>query len=94
MVSIPLEERMRTVRFKVDDQPHIVVNAAVCAKCSVRACVYVCPANLFVPLDDGGILFNYEECFECGTCYIACNQEGAIQWSYPRGGYGVTFREA
>jgi ferredoxin like protein len=94
MVSIPLEERMRTVRFKVDDQPHIVVNAAVCNTCSVRACVYVCPANLFVPLDDGGILFNYEECFECGTCYIACNQEGAIQWSYPRGGYGVTFREA
>lgn len=94
MVSIPLEERMRTVRFKVDDRPHIVVNAAVCNHCSVRACVYVCPANLFVPLDDGGILFNYEECFECGTCYIACNQEGAIQWSYPRGGYGVTFREA
>ncbi len=89
-----LEERMRTVRFRVDDRPHILVNAGICKDCSVRACVYVCPANLFVPLDDGGILFNYEECFECGTCYIACDKEGAIQWSYPRGGYGVTFREA
>lgn len=93
MVTI-FEERMRSVRFKVDSEAHIKVNAAVCKDCSVRACVYVCPANLFVPLDDGGILFNYEECFECGTCYIACNQEGAISWSYPRGGYGVTFREA
>ena len=36
----------------------------------------------------GGILFNYEQCFECGTCYIACNQEGAIRWFYPDGGYG------
>ena len=89
-----LEERMRTVRFRVDDRPHILVNAGICKDCSVRACVYVCPANLFVPLDDGGILFNYEACFECGTCYIACDKEGAIQWSYPRGGYGVTFREA
>jgi ferredoxin like protein len=89
-----LEERMRTVRFQVDDRPHIVVDAGICKDCSVQVCVYVCPASLFVPLDDGGILFNYEECFECGTCYIACNREGAIQWSYPRGGYGVTFRES
>lgn len=88
------EEKMTTPRFKVDVIPHIVVDASVCNDCSVRACVYVCPANLFVPLDDGGILFNYEECFECGTCYIACNREGAISWSYPRGGYGVTYREA
>jgi ferredoxin like protein len=89
-----LEEKMRTVRFNVDDRPHIVVHTAVCQDCAVRACVYVCPANLFVPLNDGGILFNYEECFECGTCYVACNQEGAIEWSYPRGGFGVTFRES
>jgi ferredoxin like protein len=94
MVTATFEERMRTVRFRVDDRPHIQVNAAVCKDCTVRACVYVCPANLFVPLDDGGILFNYEECFECGTCYIACNKEGAITWTYPRGGYGVTFRES
>lgn len=94
MVTTTFEEKMYTPRFRVDEIPHIVVNAAVCNDCSVRACVYVCPANLFVPLDDGGILFNYEECFECGTCYIACNKEGAIRWTYPRGGYGVTFRES
>lgn len=88
------EEKMRTPRFRVDETAHITVNADICRNCSVRSCVYVCPANLFVPLDDGGILFNYEQCFECGTCYIACNQEGAIQWNYPKGGYGVTFRES
>jgi len=54
----------------------------------------VCPADLFVPLDDGSVLFNYEQCFECGSCYFVCTEEGAIEWNYPRGGYGVTFRES
>jgi electron transfer flavoprotein beta subunit len=48
--------------------------------------VVACPANLFVPTSDGGILFNYEQCFECGTCYLVCNVEGAITWTYPEGG--------
>jgi ferredoxin like protein len=94
MVMTTHDEKMSTARFRIDDKPHIVVDAGICRDCAVRSCVYACPANLFVPLDDGGILFNYEQCFECGTCYIACNREGAIQWSYPRGGFGVTFRES
>jgi ferredoxin like protein len=51
-----------------------------------------CPAGLFVPTADGGILFNYEQCFECGTCYLACDTAGAITWTYPDGGHGVVFR--
>lgn len=94
MVMTTHDEKMHTVRFQVHDKPHIVVNAEKCEDCAVRPCVYVCPANLFVPLDDGGILFNYEQCLECGTCYVACPEEGAIQWSYPSGGFGVTFRES
>jgi len=94
MTETTHEEKMRTVRFKVADDPHIVVDSSICRECSLQSCVYVCPANLFVPVADGSILFNYEQCFECGACYVACNREGAITWSYPGGGYGVTFREA
>ena len=95
MVNTTLEEKMRTARYKVDSEAHITVNTDICKDdCSIHSCVYVCPAYLFVPLDDGGILFNYEQCFECGACYVACNKEGAISWSYPKGGFGVTFREA
>jgi ferredoxin like protein len=87
-----LEEKLATVRFRVHHEPHIRVHTEVCEDCSVRACVYVCPAGLFTPLSDGGMLFNYEACFECGTCYVACDKEGAIEWDYPQGGFGVTFR--
>ena len=66
--------------------------ATSCRGCSTQACVVACPANLFVPTTDGGILFNYEQCFECGTCYLVCNSEGAITWTYPEGGHGVVFR--
>src|SRR5215213_7080073 len=88
------EDRMATVTFDVDERAHIVVDGAVCADCSTRDCVVACPANLFVPTSDGGIVFNYEQCFECGTCYLVCNREGAISWSYPEGGHGVVFRRS
>ena len=91
--EVSFSDRMETTEFKVSDKPHIVVDGKVCADCSTRDCVVACPADLFVPTSDGGILFNYEQCFECGTCYMVCNEEGAISWSYPEGGYGVVFHE-
>jgi ferredoxin like protein len=90
--EISFTDRMETTEFKVSDTPHIVVDGKVCTDCSTRECIVACPADLFVPTSDGGILFNYEQCFECGTCYLVCNREGAITWSYPEGGYGVIFR--
>ncbi len=84
-------ETMETAEFRVSPDAHIVVDGAICADCTTRECVVACPANLFVPTADGGVVFNYEQCFECGTCYMVCTQEGAIAWSYPAGGYGVVF---
>ena len=72
---------MATVEFRVAARAHIVVDGDVCRSCTTKACVTACPANLFVPTSDGGVLFNYEQCFECGTCYMVCNKEGALTWS-------------
>ena len=88
------EDRMATVHFSVSPDPHIVVDGDKCRGCSTQQCVVACPANLFVPTAAGGIVFNYEQCFECGTCYMVCNVEGAISWSYPEGGYGVAFKRS
>lgn len=92
--EVSFQDRMATARFDVSPNAHIVVDGRKCADCSVRGCIVACPANLFVPTADGGIVFNYEQCFECGTCYLVCNVEGAIQWSYPEGGHGVVFHHS
>ena len=89
--QIGFEERMATIEFRVSLRPHIVLDADSCRGCSTRACVTACPANLFVVTSDGGVVFNYEQCFECGTCYLLCDVEGALTWSYPDGGHGVVF---
>jgi ferredoxin like protein len=91
---VGFEERMGTVEFRVAPHAHIVVDGDTCRDCSTRECVIACPADLFVPTADGSILFNYEQCFECGTCYMVCNREGAITWHYPEGGHGVVFRSS
>ncbi len=92
--GVSFEDRMATVEFRVHERAHITVDGDACQGCTTKGCVAACPANLFVPTSDGGILFNYEQCFECGTCYLACNTEGAITWTYPDGGYGVVFRRS
>jgi len=92
--EVGFDDRMATVEFRVSPKAHIVVDGDACHGCTTRECVTACPANLFVPTAGGGVLFNYEECFECGTCYMVCNTEGAISWSYPEGGHGVVFHRA
>ena len=89
--EISFQERMAKSEFRVHEKAHIVVDSSVCDGCSTKACIVACPANLFVPTSSGGIVFNYEQCFECGTCYLVCNEEGAISWSYPEGGHGIVF---
>ncbi len=89
--GVSFEDRMATVDFRVGLRPHITVESEICRSCTTRACVTACPAGLFSPTAEGGILFNYEECFECGTCYMVCDHEGAITWTYPDGGQGVVF---
>jgi ferredoxin like protein len=88
------EDRMATIDFRVAPTAHIAVDTDVCRSCTTKACVSACPAGLFVPTSDGGVLFNYEQCFECGTCYLVCNAEGALTWTYPEGGAGVAYRRA
>ncbi|MEI7593331.1 MAG: 4Fe-4S dicluster domain-containing protein [Actinomycetes bacterium] len=92
--DVSFEDRMGLVEFRVGTRAHITVDGDSCRGCTTKACVTACPANLFVPTSDGGIVFNYEQCFECGTCYMVCNTEGAIHWTYPDGGNGVVFHRS
>ena len=78
--------------FKLDKEPHIVINDAVCDEsCPTRACLYVCPADLYELDDEKRMTVNWEGCLECGTCMICCEPK-ALKWTYPRSQFGVQYR--
>lgn len=78
--------------FKLDQQPHIEIDIAICRTvCTVRACLQVCPADLYALNDEGDMTVNWEGCLECGACLICCDEK-ALSWHYPRGGFGVQYR--
>ncbi len=86
---------MATVDFRVaPDAPTSPSTATPAAAAPPRSAWSPARPTSSCPTADGGILFNYEQCFECGTCYLVCNTEGAITWTYPEGGHGVVFRRS
>lgn len=86
------EELLGLNKFAVDEEePHIVLDKAICANCKEKPCLVVCPAVLYT-LKDGEVNFDYAGCLECGTCRIVCNNKGITKWTYPRGTMGVSFR--
>ncbi len=90
----PVTERLGRNRFELDEEEsHIhvdqdVVRATGCA----RAIVDCCPAHVYTQEPDGTLSVEYAACLECGTC-LAVAAPGALTWHYPRGGFGVSFRE-
>ena len=50
--------------------------------CTQRACLQVCPADLYELSDQGDMTVNWEGCLECGTCLICCDAQ-ALRWHLP-----------
>jgi ferredoxin like protein len=90
----PVAERLAGNRFILDEEePHIIVNQKVCAATgSGDRIIAACPAQVYAKSNDGTITAEYAACLECGTCFEVAD-EGALEWHYPRGGFGVQFRE-
>jgi ferredoxin like protein len=86
-------ERLAANSFQVDeDESHIVVDQEVCRRTRTGAMlIAVCPAGVYSE-QDGSIVVDHAACLECGTC-LAVAAPGALTWHYPRGGFGVSFRE-
>jgi len=88
-----IEDRLYLVKFKPDKVSHLkIIDREVCRKCEFKPCLFFCPAEVY-SWDDETTQVNiaYEGCFECGACRIGCPYAN-IDWRYPRGGFGVTFR--
>ena len=91
-MTATIEDKLFTLKFKPDEHSHLeVISQETCrTKCGNRACTTFCPAQVY-KWEEDRLMVSHENCLECGCCRIACPQRN-IQWRYPRGGFGVTFR--
>jgi ferredoxin like protein len=92
--ELTLESKLGLDVFKIDSEhAHIVIDHDVCREtCTLRPCLYVCPADLYSYVQERDEIFvDYEGCLECGTCVIVCQDE-ALEWHYPRAGFGIQYR--
>jgi len=85
-----IDDKLALDLYHVDKDAHIKVDQEICNKCPHRACLHICPVENY-KLEEGKVVFSWEGCLECGTCRIVCDQ-GAIEWDYPKGGYGISYR--
>lgn len=78
--------------FKNDEEPHISIRQEICKGCVQKYCLYICPGGLYSINEETGELLNeYTGCLECSSCRVSCPY-GALEWNYPRGGFGVQYR--
>lgn len=88
-----IEEKLFLDRYVVDeDNPHLKIrDQELCQKCEKKQCLYACPAGVYT-WDGKQITVAYADCLECGTCRVICREKNNIDWKYPRGGYGVSYK--
>jgi ferredoxin like protein len=90
--DLTVDEKLAQVTFDIDQNAHITVEKELCKACTSKPCLIICAAENYKWDEEGdALIFNYEGCLECGACRIVCPRD-AVDWSYPRGGYGVRYR--
>lgn len=94
LLALSVPERLAKNRFELDEEAsHIEVNQElVKATGCAQAIVKCCAAQVYTEEPDGSLSVEYAACLECGTC-LAVAAPGALTWHYPRGGFGVQYRE-
>jgi ferredoxin like protein len=87
-------ERLARNRYVPDEETsHSEVDQAAVRKAGIgKLLVRVCPAHVYSRAPDGSIVVQHAACLECGAC-LAVAPLGSLRWHYPRGGFGVMYRE-
>ena len=90
----PIAERLAGNRFLLDEEEsHITINQDL-ARTSGTATrlVAICPAGVYSLSPDDTLQVEYAACLECGSC-LAVASPGSMTWVYPRGGFGIQYRD-
>lgn len=88
-----IDKKLYTLKYSPDTISHLKPDNEKCKLCENRCCTYICPAQVYEWSEEKQeLIVNYENCLECGACRIACSKK-AIDWQYPKGTKGVTFKQ-
>jgi ferredoxin like protein len=91
--AMKVEDKLYYNRYVVDTgRPHIRVKPHTTPSAALMALTNVCPAHCYDVNDRGQVEITPDGCLECGTCRVVCTATGEIEWTYPRGGFGVLFK--
>jgi Ferredoxin-like protein len=88
--------KIALTEFRPDDtwQHVVITDQDKCRACREKNCLFICPAGVFQwdHIPGHPVSVHYKQCVECGACRLACPAE-AVDFAYPRGGYGVVFHQ-
>ena len=92
-IKIDVKNKAGVTTWKNDghDRAHITIKPEICNQCPHQLCIAGCPTECF-KIYDGAMTFQFEDCTECGTCAIMCDQD-SVEWHYPRGTYGIQYNQ-
>lgn len=87
-----IEDKLSKIKYEPDTESHLKPDQEKCKTCKSKVCENVCPANVYEWVEDEQkLLVKYENRLECGACRIVCEKK-CIEWEYPKGTKGVTFK--
>lgn len=87
-----IDDKLFKVKYVPGEESHLKADNKICLLCASKVCTYICPANVYEwDEENKKLLIGYENCLECGACRIACPDKN-INWEYPKGTKGVTFK--
>lgn len=87
-----IDDKLFKVKYVPDEEAHLKPDEAKCLLCTSKVCTYICPAKVYEwDEENKKLTIGYENCLECGACRIACEHK-CIDWQYPKGTKGVTFK--
>jgi ferredoxin like protein len=87
---VRLEEKLYLLKFNPDRETHLRPREEDCRRCPDRPCTHFCPAQVY-RWEEDKLAVSYENCLECGSCRVGC-RFGSVDWRFPRGGFGVSYR--
>jgi ferredoxin like protein len=87
-------ERLARNRYAVDHEAsHIEIDQDLARENGLlELLTRVCPAHVYSQGPDDTIVVQHAACLECGACFALAGGRG-LSWHYPRGGFGVAYRE-